>query len=59
MRIPALGYFFFESGQEEKLTAKASCVKEGRSVASYRVDVTDDLDNLIAIVTVTGYHVGG
>jgi acyl-CoA thioesterase len=50
---------FLSPAKGKKLTAKASCVKEGRSVASYRVDVTDDLDNLIAIVTVTGYHVGG
>ena len=42
----------------KKLIAKASCVKDGRSTAYYRVDVTDDLGNLTATVTATGYHVG-
>lgn len=40
-----------------KLTAKAVCIKEGRSTSCYRVDVTDDFGNLTATVTVTGYHV--
>ena len=38
--------------------AKAVCVKDGRTTACYRVDVTDDLRNLTATVTATGYHVG-
>lgn len=40
----------------KKLFAKATCVKEGKSTACYRVEVTDDLGNLTALVTVTGYH---
>ena len=42
----------------DKLTAKAICVKDGRTTAFYRVDVTDDLGNLTATVMVTGCHVG-
>ena len=49
---------FLGAAKGEKLTAKAVCVKDGRSTSCYRVDVTDDLGNLAATVTVTGYHVG-
>lgn len=40
------------------LIAKATCIKDGRTVTCYRVDVTDDLGTLAATVTVTGCHVG-
>ena len=46
---------FLGSAKGKKLTAKAVCVKNGKSTSCYRVDVTDDLGNLTAIVTVTGY----
>ena len=49
---------FLETAKGNKLTARAVCIKEGRSTSCYRVDVTDDLGNLTAAVTVTGYHVG-
>ena len=49
---------FLGAAKGKKLIAKAVCVKEGRSTACYRVDVTDDLGNLAATVTTTGYHVG-
>ena len=49
---------FLGSAKGETLIAKAVCVKDGRRTACYRVDVTDDLGNLAATVTVTGYHVG-
>lgn len=49
---------FLGSAKGSKLTAKAVCVKEGKSTACYRIDVTDELDNLVATVTTTGYHVG-
>lgn len=49
---------FLGSAKGEKLIAKAVCVKDGRSTACYRVDVKDELGNLAATVTVTGYHVG-
>ena len=48
---------FLRSAKGTKLIAKAVCVKEGRSAVCYRVDVSDDLGNLTATVTVTGYHV--
>ena len=49
---------FLGAAKGKKLIAKAVCVKDGRSTACYRVDVTDDLGNLAATVTTTGYHVG-
>lgn len=49
---------FLGSAKGEKLIAKAVCVKDGRTTACYRVDVTDDLGNLAATVTTTGYHMG-
>jgi len=48
---------FLGSAKGEKLIAKAVCIKDGRTTACYRVDVTDNLGNLTATVTVTGYHV--
>lgn len=49
---------FLGTAKGEKLIAKAVCVKDGRTTACYRVDVTDELGNLTATVTATGYHVG-
>ena len=49
---------FLGTAKGKKLIAKAVCVKDGRSTACYRVDVTDDLGNLTATITTTGYHVG-
>ena len=49
---------FLGAAKGEKLIAKAVCVKDGRSTVCYRVDVTDDLGNLTATVTATGYRVG-
>ena len=49
---------FLCAAKGSKLTAKAVCVKEGRTSACYRVDVTDDLGILTATITVTGYHIG-
>ena len=49
---------FLGSAKGKKLTAKAVCIKDGKSTSCYRVDVTDDLGNLTATATVTGYHVG-
>ena len=39
-----------------KLIAEAQAVKEGRSTCHYRVDVKDDLDNLVAVVNITGFR---
>lgn len=49
---------FLGAAKGKRLIAKAVCVKEGKTTACYRVDVTDDLGNLTATVTATGYHVG-
>ena len=49
---------FLGAAKGEKLIAKAVCIKAGRTTACYRVDVTDELGNLAATVTVTGYHIG-
>jgi len=48
---------FLGSAKGNKLIAKASCVKDGKTTACYRVDVTDELGNLAVTVTTTGYHV--
>lgn len=49
---------FLGTAKGKKLIAKAVCIKDGRSTVCYRVDVTDDLGNLTATVTATGYRVG-
>ncbi len=49
---------FLGAAKGEKLIAKAVCVKDGKKTACYRVDVTDEMGNLTATVTVTGYHIG-
>ena len=48
---------FLGAARGERLIAKAVCVKDGRTTACYRVDVTDELGNVTATVTTTGYHV--
>ena len=48
---------FLESAKGNKLIAKAVCIKDGKTTACYRIDVSDDLGNLTAIVTATGFHV--
>ena len=49
---------FLDSAKGNKLTAKATCVKDGKTTECYRVDVTDDLGTFVATIMVTGYHVG-
>ncbi len=48
---------FLGVARGKKLIANAVCIKDGKSTACYRVDVTDDLGNLTATVTTTGYYV--
>ena len=48
---------FLGAAKGQKLIAKAICVKDGRTTSCYRVDVTDDLGNLTATMTATGYRV--
>ncbi len=47
---------FLGAARGERLIARAVCIKDGRTTASYRVDVTDEFGNLTATATVTGYH---
>ena len=49
---------FLGAAKGNTLTAKAVCVKDGRTTSCYRVDVTDETGMLAAAVTVTGYRVG-
>ena len=49
---------FLGAAKGKKLIAEAACIKNGKSTACYRVDIMDELGNLTATVTVTGYHVG-
>jgi len=37
------------------LIAEAKCIKEGGHTTFYQVTVSDDLDNLVATVSVSGY----
>lgn len=39
----------------EKLIATATCVKNGRSTNLYSITLTDELENLVATVSVTGF----
>lgn len=48
---------FLGAAKGQKLIAKAACVKDGRTTSCYHVDVTDDLGNLTATMTATGYRV--
>ena len=48
---------FLGRAKGKKLIAKAVCIKDGKSTSLYRVDVTDDLGNLTATITTTGYKV--
>ena len=48
---------FLSAVRGKKLMAKAVCIKNGRNTACYRVDVRDELGNLAAVVTVTGYYI--
>lgn len=49
---------FLSAAKGKKLIARAVCIRDGKSTACYRVDVTDDLGNLAATATITGYHIG-
>ena len=49
---------FLGTPKGKKLIARAVCIKDGRTTALYRVDVTDELGTLTAAVTTTGYYVG-
>ena len=48
---------FLGAAKGNKLIAKAVCIKDGKTTACYRVDVTDQCGNLAATMTATGYHI--
>ena len=48
---------FLSAAKGNKLIAKAVCIKDGKTTACYRVDVTDELGNLTATMTATGYRI--
>ncbi len=48
---------YLGAAKGERLIAEAVCVKDGKTTNYYRVEVKDDLGNLAAVVTTTGYRV--
>ncbi|MBO4373839.1 MAG: PaaI family thioesterase [Lachnospiraceae bacterium] len=46
---------YLNAAKSGRLTAKASCIKDGRSTCVYNVDVTDDSGRDIARFTATGF----
>ena len=48
---------FLGAAKGNKLIAKAVCIKDGKTTACYRVDVTDQFGNLAATMTATGYYI--
>lgn len=46
---------FLGTAKGERLIAKASCVKQGRTTALYTVEVTDELGTLVAQASVNGF----
>lgn len=48
---------YLSSAKGTMLIAEARCIKKGRTTSYYQTDVTDDLGNLVATVSTTGYHV--
>ena len=46
---------FLGTCKGKKMIAKAVCIKDGKSTVLYRIDITDELSNLVATVTTTGF----
>ena len=46
---------FLSAARGDKLTAKASCRKDGKTSCVYQVDVSDDLGRDVAQAVVTGF----
>jgi uncharacterized domain 1 len=47
---------FLGTAKGTRLSARAVCIKDGRSTCCYRVDITDDLGTQIASVLTTGFR---
>lgn len=39
----------------ESLIAEAKCIKDGRTTCCYNIEVKDNLDNMVAVVTINGF----
>lgn len=48
---------FLSPPKGDTLFAESKLIKDGRSVCFYQINVTDNLDNTVAILTTTGTHV--
>ena len=49
---------FLSAAKGGRLIAKATSVKDGKTTCCYRVEVSDELGNLAAVLTMTGYRIG-
>lgn len=47
---------YLGSAKGNRLTAEAVCIKNGKNTVFYRVEVKDELGNLSALVSTTGYR---
>lgn len=47
---------YLGTAKGHRLIAEAVRVKEGRTTCYYRVEVKDELGNLVAVTNVTGFH---
>lgn len=48
---------FLGTAKGARLVAEAACMRDGRTTSYYEIRVTDELGNLVAAVTTTGYHI--
>lgn len=46
---------FLGVAKGKRLIAEAKCIKDGRSTCCYIIDVKDELDNMVATVTINGF----
>ena len=47
---------YMKAGKEGPLTAEAKAVHEGKTLATYEVNVRDAQENLLAVCQITGYR---
>lgn len=46
---------FIGAAKGKRLIAKSHCIKEGQTTCFYEIYVTDDLENMVAKVNITGF----
>lgn len=49
---------FIGAPKTERIIAEASLIKDGRSICTYDVKITDELGNMVASVQCMGFHKG-